>query len=216
MWDRTAEPSPADTARRRNPDPQGPWSHALGRGMVFLAIEPRAPPSRSTQQGPINAIADSNFSSISVNALGIPVIPAPDPSSTMINGNGATLTALVSQTGATMPTPTKLSSTFTFNALLGLNSSAAFSNQISVSNVAFALDTHIATAVLSPTVGAAGPFLSSGLSPTQFLRWRSTLSLSGPAKVSRSTSLTSQIATPEPISTPCSVLAYWALVWFVA
>ena len=52
MWDRTAEPLPADTARQRNPGPQILQSHALGRGMVFCVIEPRASPSRSMQQGP--------------------------------------------------------------------------------------------------------------------------------------------------------------------
>jgi len=50
MWDRTVEPSPADTARRRNPGPQILRSHALGRGTVFFIIEPRGP-SRSMQQG---------------------------------------------------------------------------------------------------------------------------------------------------------------------
>jgi hypothetical protein len=39
MWDCTAEPSPADTARRRNPGPQ-----ILRRGgMVFFVIEPKDP-----------------------------------------------------------------------------------------------------------------------------------------------------------------------------
>jgi len=55
MWDRTAEPSPADTVRRRNPGPQILRTHALGRGTVFCVIEPRAPPSRSMQQGPPEA-----------------------------------------------------------------------------------------------------------------------------------------------------------------
>ena len=59
MWDRSAEPSPANTARRRNPGPQILRSHALGRGAVFLVIELRAPPSRSMQQGR----AERNYSS---------------------------------------------------------------------------------------------------------------------------------------------------------
>src|ERR1700723_1878419 len=49
MWDRTAEPSPADTARRRNPGPQILRSHPLGRGTVFFVIEPKDP-GRSMQQ----------------------------------------------------------------------------------------------------------------------------------------------------------------------
>jgi hypothetical protein len=51
MWDRTAEPSPTDAARRRNPGPQILRSHALGRGTVFCVIEPGVPPSWSMQQG---------------------------------------------------------------------------------------------------------------------------------------------------------------------
>jgi hypothetical protein len=49
MWDRTAEPSPPDTARRRNPGPQILRSHPLGRGTVFFVIEPKDP-GRSMQQ----------------------------------------------------------------------------------------------------------------------------------------------------------------------
>jgi hypothetical protein len=38
MWDRTAEQSPADPARRRNPGSQILRSHALGRGTVFFVM----------------------------------------------------------------------------------------------------------------------------------------------------------------------------------
>ncbi|MEA2733467.1 MAG: hypothetical protein QOF70_7942, partial [Acetobacteraceae bacterium] len=51
MWDYTAEPSPADTARRRNPDPQGPWSQALGRGRCSLLSNPGRRPA-----GPCNKV----------------------------------------------------------------------------------------------------------------------------------------------------------------
>ena len=54
-WDRSAEPSPANTARRRNSGPQILRSHALGRSTVFFVIELRTPPSRSMQQDPFMA-----------------------------------------------------------------------------------------------------------------------------------------------------------------
>jgi hypothetical protein len=51
MWGRTAEPSPANTARRCNPGPQILRSHALGSGTVLFVIGLRTPPSWSMQQG---------------------------------------------------------------------------------------------------------------------------------------------------------------------
>jgi hypothetical protein len=152
----------------------------------------------------INNVFDSNFSSISVSALGIPVLPSPDLSSTTINaktnGGAATLTVLISQTGVTVPDPTKLLSTFTFNALLGTNSSAVMSNWISDSNVAFALTTQIGLAALNPTVSSAGPFMSD-LTPTLFSETEKYVITFGAGHGVQSTSLTAQIVdAPEPFS----------------
>jgi len=152
----------------------------------------------------INNISDANFSSISASALGIPIIPSPDLSSTTINaktnGGAATLTVLISQTNVTALS--QLLSTFTFNALIGTNSSAALSNWIDAGNTAFALTTQIASATLTPTVGSAGPFLESGLPPSGlFSETERYVITYGAGHGIQSTSLTSQIVdAPEPTS----------------
>jgi hypothetical protein len=152
----------------------------------------------------IGPFSDGNFSSISVSALGIPTIPTPDLSSTTINaktnGNAATLTVLVSQTDVT--SLSKLLSTFTFNALQGLNSSAVMTNFISTTNSPFAMTTQIASAALSPTVGSAGPILEPGAIPTGlFSETMEYVITYGSGHGVQSTSLTSQIVdAPEPIS----------------
>jgi hypothetical protein len=157
----------------------------------------------------INNISDSNFTSISVSALGIPIIPSPDLSSTTINaksnGNGATLTVLVSQTGVTVPSPLELQSSFTFNALIGTNSTTTMANYISATNNAFALTTLIGSAFFDASTGAvqvAGPILS-GLTPTTFSETEKYVITFGSGHGIQSTALTSQITdpVPEPVST---------------
>jgi hypothetical protein len=152
----------------------------------------------------ISNISEGNFTSISVSALGIPVLPSPDLSSTTINakanGNGGILTVLVSQTGVSVPNPTKLLSSFTFNALAGTNSSTVLTNYISASDVAFALTTPIGSATLDPSVSAAGPFMSD-LTPTLFSETEQYVITFGSGHGIQSTALTSQIVdAPEPIS----------------
>jgi hypothetical protein len=53
MRDLTAEPSPADIAQWRNPDPQGPWRHGLGRGRCSLLSSPGRRPA-----GPCNKVSN--------------------------------------------------------------------------------------------------------------------------------------------------------------
>jgi hypothetical protein len=144
--------------------------------------------------------SDASFSSISVSALGIPLLPSPEFSTTTLDVKSrspATLTVLVTQTNVSMPSPTNLLSTFTFNALIGSGSTAVLSNYIDAANIAFGMTTQIATASLNPLVQAAGPFMS-GLTPTLFSETEKyVISFGGGTQ---SISATSQIAAPEPLS----------------
>jgi hypothetical protein len=167
--------------------------------------------SLNVSGGAINLsnVFDGNFTSISVSALGILTLSIPDLSSTTINaksnGNGATLTVLITQTGVSVLSPLQLLSTFTFNALLGTNSTAVTTNYISASDQAFALTTQIGLAIFDASVTAAqaaGPFLS-GLTPTTFSETEKYVITYGTGHGVQSTSLTSQITdpVPEPVST---------------
>lgn len=146
--------------------------------------------------------SDSNFASFNVSVLGIPLIPSPDLSSTTLDvkskGGAATLTIWITQTDASVLYPTRLASTFTFNALTGTNSSAVLTNYIDSSNTAFGTATQIATASLDPIVIAAGPLMSNLVSGVFSETEKYVITFGGNVQ---SVSLTSQIIdAPEPIS----------------
>jgi hypothetical protein len=144
------------------------------------------------------ATTDANFPSISVTALGIPLLPSPQLATTTLDvqSNGpSTLTVLVTQTDVT--SATNLLSTFAFNALLGTASTAVLTNYIDAGNVAFATTTQIATAVLNPVVQAVGPIMS-GLPPALFSETEKYVITFGAGV--QAISASSQIAAPEPIS----------------
>jgi PEP-CTERM motif len=75
--------------------------------------------------GTINCLGGStHYSSITVSAQGVPLIPDPDLSSLTINatsltGGTHTITVDVFQTGINTPPPSTLNSTFTINHLVG-------------------------------------------------------------------------------------------------
>ena len=75
--------------------------------------------------GTINCLGGStNYSSITVSAQGVPLLPSPDLSSLTINatsstGGTHTITVDVFQSGINTPPPSTLNSTFTINHLVG-------------------------------------------------------------------------------------------------
>lgn len=144
--------------------------------------------------------SDANFNSVTVSGLGIPLLPSPELSTTTLDVKSlgtATLTVLVTQTNVTVPAPINLLSTFTFNALTGVSSSAVLTNYIDATNTAFGMATQIATTSLNPLMGAVGPFIS-GLTPTLFSETEQYVITFGGGV--QSISAASQIAAPEPIS----------------
>lgn len=161
--------------------------------------------SLNVSGGGIGLTASSaNFSIVSVSALGVPVIPTPDLSSTNLSatttsGHGV-LTIMVTQTGLTQTALALFQSSFTFNALTGLASSAVFTNYIDAGNAAFGMVTQIATANLSPVVTAVGP-LNDNIGPFPLFSETQKYVITFTGTSTQSVSATDQIIdAPEPMS----------------
>jgi hypothetical protein len=157
--------------------------------------------------------SSANFSSVSVTAQGVPILPNPNLSSIAITATSrnvtgpVTLTIMVTQYGLSVDTPITLENTFTGNTLTSNGAYTTFTvqNYISANNAQFGTQTLMATADYSNSGSGSfstGP-ISYGAPQDNLFSETSiyTITFTGPnASISASAQIIAKVPEPATIA----------------
>jgi hypothetical protein len=163
--------------------------------------------------------SDANFSSFSVTANGVPVVPSPDFATLTIDAQsvsgGHTLTVLATQQGLTGFPSGLLASSFAANYLVGGANvtSVAINNFIDAGNGAFALTTPIGAHTFTGGVnGSFGPINTAVAGLTTFSETEQfIITYTGAADVQANSQISS--AVPEPATWGMLLLGFAGLAF---
>jgi hypothetical protein len=161
--------------------------------------------------------SDANFSSFSITANGVPVIPSPDFGTLTIDAQsvagGHTLTVLATQQGLTSFPSGTLASSFAANYLVGGQnvSSVLTANFIDAGNGAFAMTTPIGSHTFTGGVnGSFGPINTAVAGLTTFSETEQfVITYAGAADVQANSQISSGV--PEPSTWAMMLLGFAGL-----